>query len=72
MYAHKQIYTYTQHTLKRGKGVGVSHCLFYHSISQEKNAGVRRYSLQDLHNKVGAMQQLVWKKHKKNHGRAST
>lgn len=43
----------------KGKGVGESHCLFYHSISQEKNAGVKRYSLQDLHNKVGAMQQLV-------------
>lgn len=43
----------------KGKGVGESHCLFYHSIFQEKNVDVRKYSLQDLHNKVGAMQQLV-------------
>lgn len=43
----------------KGKGVGESHCLFYHNISQEMNEGVRRYSLQDLHNKVGARQQLV-------------
>jgi hypothetical protein len=43
----------------KGKGVEESHYLSYHSISQEKNADVRRCFLQDLHSKVGAMQQLV-------------
>lgn len=51
--------TYLQHTLMKGKAVEESHCLFYHSISQERNEDVRRYSPQDLHNKAGAMQQLV-------------
>lgn len=58
-HACTHINTPLQHTLMKGKGVGESHYLFYHSISQEKNADVKRYSLQDLHNKGGAMQQLA-------------